>query len=370
MIICRTNMNRTSRYLFHLPQRITTASFIALMTGAAMLAGAVAAGARDSADPPLHLHETGLFAPGSPAGTGPGVMPFTPQYALWSDGAAKRRWLYLPPGTQIDAANPDAWEFPRGTRLWKEFAHDRAVETRYIERRADGTWQYATYLWNADGSEAVLAPVRGVRAMPVNGAPDGRYDIPSQADCTVCHEGAAVPVLGVGALQLSPDRDPAAAPASLPGAGDLDLPSLVARGLIRNLPPALLVRPPRIAADTPTERAALGYLHGNCGHCHNDNGSPAPVGLILAQSVADAAASREQVRRSAIDSPSRFRPQGAAAPLPIIKPARPDESVLGIRMRSRNPAVQMPPLGTHAVDPAGTALIDRWISQLKPHKEL
>jgi hypothetical protein len=96
----------------------------------------VAADARASADPPLHLHETGLFAAGSPAGTGPGVMSFTPQYALWSDGAAKRRWLYLPPGTQIDAANPDAWEFPRGTRLWKEFAHDRAVETRYIERRA------------------------------------------------------------------------------------------------------------------------------------------------------------------------------------------------------------------------------------------
>ncbi len=366
-------MNRTRRYLRQLPPRVTAACVFALT--AAMVAGAgtpptvPAPGARASADPPLHLHETGLFAPGSPAGTGAGVMPFTPQYALWSDGAAKRRWLYLPPGTQIDAANPDAWEFPRGTRLWKEFAHDRAVETRYIERRADGSWQYATYLWNADGSDARLAPVRGVRAMPVSGAPDGRYDIPAQADCTVCHEGAAVPVLGVGALQLSPDRDPGAVPASLPGADDLDLPSLVARGLIRNLPPALLARPPRIAADTPTERAALGYLHANCGHCHNDNGSPAPVGLILAQTVTDAAASREQVRRSAIDAPSRFRPQGAAAPHPIIKPARPDESVLGIRMRSRNPAVQMPPLGTHAADPAGTALIEGWISQLKPHKE-
>ena len=38
----------------------------------------------------------------------------------------------------------------------------------------------------------------------------GRWDIPSRADCGVCHESAAVPVLGLGALQLSPDRDPLA----------------------------------------------------------------------------------------------------------------------------------------------------------------
>ena len=37
MIICRTNMNRTSRYLFHLPQRITAASVIALMAAAELM---------------------------------------------------------------------------------------------------------------------------------------------------------------------------------------------------------------------------------------------------------------------------------------------------------------------------------------------
>ena len=66
-------------------------------------------------------------------------LAFSPQYPLWSDGAAKRRWISLPPGTAIDASRPDAWEFPRGTRLWKEFSLDRPVETRFIERLPDGS---------------------------------------------------------------------------------------------------------------------------------------------------------------------------------------------------------------------------------------
>src|SRR5688572_8862272 len=72
-------------------------------------------------------------------------VDFAPEYPLWSDGTSKRRWLQLPAGTSIDASNPDAWEFPRGTKAWKEFSHAGRVETRLIERLADGTWRYSTY---------------------------------------------------------------------------------------------------------------------------------------------------------------------------------------------------------------------------------
>ncbi len=65
------------------------------------------------------------------------------------DGAGKRRWIALPPGTAIDGSDPDGWIFPVGTRLWKEFAFDRRVETRYLERTSEG-WRFATYLWLAD----------------------------------------------------------------------------------------------------------------------------------------------------------------------------------------------------------------------------
>ena len=86
---------------------------------------------------PLHLSETGLYVKGSATEIRPELVHFSPQYPLWSDGATKRRWIELPRGTFIDASNPDAWEFPPGTRLWKEFSVGRPVETRFIERLAD-----------------------------------------------------------------------------------------------------------------------------------------------------------------------------------------------------------------------------------------
>ena len=85
-----------------------------------------AAFAEDTSAPlPQRLSDTGLFAPGAPAQLRDNVFSFSPQYPLWSDGASKRRWISLPAGTAIDASNPTAWEFPRGTKLWKEFAHGR-----------------------------------------------------------------------------------------------------------------------------------------------------------------------------------------------------------------------------------------------------
>ena len=324
------------------------------------------AAAAAEAEPPRLLRDTGLYAPGSTTEVRATNLPFTPQYPLWSDGTSKRRWLYLPPGSFIDASRPDAWDFPRGTRVWKEFAYGRPVETRYIERRADGSWLFATYVWNDDGSDAVLAPAAGVKSLPVAGAPDSRYEIPARIDCLACHEGAAAPLLGVGALQLSPDRDPLAVHGAAAAMSDVDLSGLVARGWLRQLPAELLGRAPRIAANSPSARAALGYLHGNCGHCHNRNGAPAPVRLTLAQSVDSAEASSERVLRSVVGAPSRYRVPGAPGATTLVEPGRPDASVLALRMRSRHALVQMPPLGSRQPDAQGLALIERWITHDLP----
>src|SRR5947209_7643500 len=83
--------------------------------------------------PPVHLRETGLYAPGSSERIATDALPFSPQYPLWSDGAEKRRWIRLPRGTQIDARDPDHWVFPVGTRIWKEFSLGRRLETRMLE---------------------------------------------------------------------------------------------------------------------------------------------------------------------------------------------------------------------------------------------
>jgi hypothetical protein len=289
----------------------------------------------------------------------PDVLAFSPQYPLWSDGTRKRRWIRLPAGTSIDASRIDAWEFPAGTTLWKEFATDRPVETRMIERLADGSWRFSTYVWNADGSDATLAADDGA-VVATAGAPGGRYTVPSRSDCLACHEGGAVPVLGFSALQLSADPDPLAPHADRSGAGSVDLKSLAARGWLRNIPATALASPPRIAGRSAVERAALGYLHGNCGHCHNAVGALTGIELALAQQADPAARSAERTVESLLGHSSRFRAHGSAATERIASSG--GDSVLTLRMKSGNPLARMPPLGVQVIDEQGVALIERWIA--------
>jgi hypothetical protein len=318
---------------------------------------------------PDTLSGTGLFAAGT-AALRPGLVAFAPQYPLWSDGATKRRWLSLPRGTFVDAARPDAFVFPAGTKLWKEFAVDgRPVETRFIERLADQSWRFATYVWSADGRDARLAPRDGIAALPLDAAGSRRYEVPSESDCRACHEGGAVPVLGFSALQLSSDRDPLA-PHAEPVPPESDLRSLAARGIVRGLPQAMIATPPRVAAATPTARAALGYLHGNCGHCHgafDESGAAVPVPVRLAQLLEPPTV--DSVLSSLLGVLGRFRLAGAAGPQPVIAPGDAAGSLLPARMRSRDQRLQMPPLGTTTPDTEALALIERWIDHDLPHHQ-
>jgi hypothetical protein len=311
---------------------------------------------------PTHLSETGLFAAGSVTEISPRATGFSPQYPLWSDGATKRRWISLPPGTAIDASNPDAWVFPVGTKLWKEFSMGRRVETRFIEHTSDGEWRFASYVWNGQGTDAVLAPGQGT-TVAVAGARNGQYKVPGEYDCRACHEGAAVPVLGFSALQLSSDRDPMAPHAD--PAASIDLRQLVAQGLVRNLPKEILESPPRIDARSPVERAALGYLHANCGNCHSvpsESGASVPVGIVFAQQVQDSKLSVDAVRRSLIEVSSRFRDHATPSATRVVEPGQFDASMIAVRMKSRDSRVQMPPLGTATTDDEALALIGRWIN--------
>ena len=74
---------------------------------------------------PATLLDTGLCVDAACTQISAGIYAYTPRFALWADGATKRRWIYLPPGTQIDTTDMDHWEFPVGTKLWKEFTRGR-----------------------------------------------------------------------------------------------------------------------------------------------------------------------------------------------------------------------------------------------------
>ena len=321
----------------------------------------VASGAAPAqARPPQTLQETGLYADFATLRVDPAHLAFAPQYPLWTDGAAKRRWISLPAGTAIDASDPDAWVFPAGTRLWKEFAFaGQRIETRYLERKRDGQWLYAAYVW--DGREATLAPERGKRnAFALGG---GRaHTIPGVSDCKACHQGGRSEVLGFSALQLSPDRDPNAPHAEASG---VDLRDLIERGLLVGLPASFA--PPRTTAASATERAALGYLHGNCGHCHNERGPLSSIGLFLRQPL-DASG---QAVATTWAHPMR-KPAPGQSPDAVlrIEPGHPERSALLQRVASRYPALQMPPLGTALVDEAAVELLRRWILEADETRDI
>jgi hypothetical protein len=281
---------------------------------------------------------------GRPTGAAePEVRPFAPQYPLWTDGAEKRRFISLPAGATIDASDPDAWQLPVGTKLSKEFSFGgKKVETRTMERTADG-WRFAAYVFSDDGKSATLAPERGT-TVEAGGI---RHRVPGQSDCKVCHGNGKTPVLGFSALQLSADRDPNAPHAGEVPKNALDLAALVRERRLKNFSGTTS---PRLAARTPTARAAFVYLHANCGHCHRAAGARAPLAMKLADG---------DVVPSTVDRPSRIAPSR----MRIARHA-PEESVLIDRMKTREPAMQMPPLGTQLVDERGVALLIRWVGEL------
>ncbi len=351
---------------------MAVAAVVAAAVGVALLAsdrapevfGGAAASAGRAAwsrqAPPATLAATGLYVDVVAKTLAPGVRTYTPQYALWTDGARKARFLALPPGAAIDARDPEVWSFPVGTRLWKEFAFERRVETRYLERAADG-WLAATYVWDAAETDATLAPMRGVRGAA--GSRPGVRTTPGRADCRACHDGRATPVLGVSALQLSSDRDPLAPHAEPVRPDDLDLDALVQAGLVAGLPDAVRARPPRIDAPTPRARAVLGYFHANCGACHTSSGLLAPLDLVLDADARDRAGLASAMT-SIVGHVSKVRVPSARGVADVrVVPGDPEASVLWRRITSREPSLQMPPLGSRVVDVEGAALVEAWIRE-------
>jgi cytochrome c553 len=291
---------------------------------------------------PTGLVATGLCVDSACTQYAPDVHEFMPRWQLWSDGAVKRRWIYLPPGTQIDTTDQDAWKFPVGTRLWKDFVRDGVrVETRYAEKTGpgDGDWLFVPYQWSADQSDAV--PITA-GATNVNGT---GHDIPATTVCLQCHANVRSRVLGFQTFQLDYDAQ----------AGNLDLADATAAGWLTQAVPH------RTVPGTAQEVAALGYFHANCGHCHNSKSNlvnkPSlrlEVGFIA--SVTDTKAYRTTVNVTGTT------PFGGATI--VARPGDPDHSIIITRMMSTNPNKRMPWLGGEIADPTGLATLRAWISAL------
>jgi hypothetical protein len=313
---------------------------------------------------PQHLAETGLYAADGQGVVATGVRQFVPQYPLWSDGLTKRRWVFLPKGASIDATSELAWDFPVGTKFWKEFSlNSHRIETRMSWKASPTRWLMASYVWNEDGSDAVLAPPEGVTGV-VEIAPGRRHSIPSRTDCTACHGSERTGPLGFNALQLSNDRDPNAIHGAALTPGMVTLADLINQGVLAPAPTHLITEPPRIRTSDPATRSVLGYLASNCMMCHNGGSDGTPLGpsLTMREMLADA----DLAARTLVDRPSAWQVPGAAdGHNVVVHPGSPDLSALFVRLRSRAPSSQMPPLGTVLRDQQAVDAIGRWISSLR-----
>ncbi len=285
------------------------------------------------------LSEMGLFADIAKGTIAAEVRAFQPTHELWSDAASKRRWIWLPPGKKIDSTDMDHWKFPVGTRLWKEFAKDgKKLETRLIEILAGDEIRYGAYVWNAAQTDAVWTPDG---AQNVHGT---QHDVPGQALCQRCHDGEPGRILGFSALQL----------ADAPGATTL-----------ATIAPFLTVAPVTGKTygvpGTATEKAAIGYLHANCGHCHNPNegGTFLSANIELRLHAGESVVAETKLYKSSVNvvtvkyTSVKYRIEGQNAALSAV-----------VQRMDRRDSQQMPPLASEQIHPEAVTAVKAWIATL------
>jgi hypothetical protein len=312
----------------------------------------------DAALLPTDLRCTGLYSNFGTKQLSPEAREFSPGLSLWSDGASKRRFLSLPPGSQIDTSNMDEWVFPVGTKVWKEFARDgKTIETRLFAKEAPGRWIYTTYVWDKDATRATRLDTGLEGAL-------GTYEIPSKLHCSQCHNGHADRLLGLEAISLG-----------LPAAQGVTLTTLTSEGRLSVPPKATSLTLP----GDEKEQRALGYLHVNCGiTCHSPNGAGTAsfTGMLLrlsAKALLDpdggaALATETDAYKTTIKMPlasAQFVDDPRYVGFQRIAPGDPDKSLLlaAISARGKN---QMPPIVSHEVDTAGVQTLREWIAALPP----
>lgn len=313
----------------------------------------VPAGCADDTNvPPRSLACTGLYAAIEAKTVAPGVRTFKPAVELWSDGAGKTRWIFLPGDAPIDNRDRNEWVFPIGTKSWKEFTRDgRRIETRLWQKVRDRFWVKATYLWNADETAAVQSPGGDITL-----ADGSSYHLPTADECQQCHRGRKENLLGFEAVSLG-----------LPGATGMTLAELAARKLL-TVPPAATAL--AIGDDgTGAAAAPLAWLHVNCGTtCHNANSNAVAYGAGLRVRLDPDLLDGGPV--NAFDSLGTTIGVPGNAPAwrgtPRIAPGAPEDSLLYQLISQRGTANQMPPIATAVIDEAGAAAVAAWIRRLPP----
>ena len=298
---------------------------------------------------PRNLSEFGFFTDAAQQVPGAGVHPYALGTPLWSDGADKLRFIYLPKGTRLKADGEGLLQFPVGAAIIKTFAFGegadrRLIETRVLLHRAEG-WTALPYRWNEEQTDATLALAGGRIDLVTPAGEAISYAIPNKNQCKTCHsrDGAVIPI------------GPKARNLSVRWMGDM-----VKAGALDRIPPGGATMPvwAGYTAKGPAEPFARAYLDVNCAHCHQPGGGASNSGLDLRWEQSDAHAIGIFKRPVAAG-------RGAGGHDFSIVPGAPDRSILLYRMDSAEGGIAMPELGKASVDKQGVAVVRRWIAEMQ-----
>jgi uncharacterized repeat protein (TIGR03806 family) len=307
------------------------------------------------------------------------VVPYELAAPLFSDYAIKERAIWVPPGTQVNYQDLEAFDFPIGSAIIKSFSFApdlrqpevgrRVIETRVLVKYADG-WQALPYLWRPDGSDAdyhVRGHVEMVDFIDPFGAPRrATYLVPQKNQCTSCHElsdgqgGTFTTIIGPKARYLNRLE-------LGPGAPINQLERWVGLGILAGLP--TLDQVPTAAALTTygstvgwtapeLERAARDYLDINCAHCHN----PQALQGVTSQLYLNVD-NTDEFRLGYCKEPGSAG-SGAGGRRYDIVPGHPDDSIVTYRIESERAGEMMPLLGRSLADTFGTRVVRGWIQSL------
>ena len=298
---------------------------------------------------PATLSQTGCVDPADPTQPAAGLIPYSVNVGLWSDGADKDRWLALPDGETIDVDASGDFDLPPDSVLIKNFrVDDQLVETRLFVRHNDGGWAGYSYEWNEDESEAFLLEDGKTRDL------GGQlWTYPSRVQCFSCHTSVAGHSLGLTLGQLNrysffPQT----------GRNAQQLRTFESIGLFSAPLPdrteLLEILPGRDQLWASTHERASAYLAANCSHCHQPGGpTQANMDLRWSTPFLDANICHAFPNLDDLGIP------GAK----LLSPGNPAASIIWARMSLLGPT-RMPPLATSVVDSEATGLVEDWINHI------
>ncbi len=256
---------------------------------------------------------------------------------LFTDYAHKQRLIALPPGTSMDYIDNGFPDFPDNTLISKTFYYynderDESLGKTMIETRilikTNGTWELGNYKWNADQTDATLDDM--AHTVPVsfvdnNGTTNTiNYGIPSMQDCINCHNSdATITPIGPKLRTMNFNNQ---------------LQDFISSGYLTSLtdPTSVTTLPNWEDTSYSLEERSRAYFDVNCAHCHSDGGYcqfQSQLRLTYETPFVD---SMIFERKGSIDN----------------------------RMRTYNPGISMPLIGTSLVHDEGYALIRQYLNTL------